>query len=343
MGYSNEFIKKYVYDSQSNQVKTLLPVNEKYLELKARKGVDFGCEVYNGPSTLVARASRLRDFQFADELTMYLLRISDYRNDYTLYLDSIQGTISVGNLELADKIIQIYRHMHFIGKAYIDYIISGVYENGDISLLDRFKINMSDIDTFFITRGLAARGSLEDLKKMISIYDSTLIEAIRHNRENIIDYYDIRTNAQYFNEIAITAGNINLISDINKMPVHKRNAVLSNLIKGGYLEEIEKYRDLLTPANATELIVRCIDMNHLDMFHYIYELFPREVKESVQVIFHSYGYYSLLTMTDITIKFLYENNIITKAQLKTMPQKYIESMEKAHNTDGVNYVLRFKT
>ena len=36
LGYSTDFIKKYVYDTITQTLKTLLPINEKYLELKAR-------------------------------------------------------------------------------------------------------------------------------------------------------------------------------------------------------------------------------------------------------------------------------------------------------------------
>ena len=46
LGYSNEFIKEYVYDNDTNTMKTLLPINEKYLELKARVGTDFGMSLH---------------------------------------------------------------------------------------------------------------------------------------------------------------------------------------------------------------------------------------------------------------------------------------------------------
>src|SRR5581483_9737243 len=74
LGYSNEFIREYVFDNE--QVKTLLPLNEKYLELKARKGTDFGTEFYQDVFVLTMYASRLKDFRLADELIHYFLTIN---------------------------------------------------------------------------------------------------------------------------------------------------------------------------------------------------------------------------------------------------------------------------
>src|ERR1700738_3636201 len=41
LGYDNEFIKQYVYNTSTEEKMTQLPLNEKYSELKSRKGVDF--------------------------------------------------------------------------------------------------------------------------------------------------------------------------------------------------------------------------------------------------------------------------------------------------------------
>lgn len=112
LGYSNEFIHEYVYDN--GVMKTLLPINEKYLELKARKGVDFGCEFYKGYPRLIVRSSRLNDFKLADELTHYLLNISKVSSDTLfqrkVYQIAIRGAIGNNNIVLADKLIDEYYH-----------------------------------------------------------------------------------------------------------------------------------------------------------------------------------------------------------------------------------------
>src|SRR5581483_1011819 len=71
LGYNDDFIKEYVFDKQTNEKKTLLPLNEKYIELKSRNNIDFGSEYYLNSFILGHRASRVRDFDLAKELVLY--------------------------------------------------------------------------------------------------------------------------------------------------------------------------------------------------------------------------------------------------------------------------------
>lgn len=141
LNYSNEFIQEYIYDNGVK--KTLLPINEKYLELKARKGVDFGCEFYQFQyaDVLIVRASRLSDFNLATTLVTYFLSIKrDVQERY--YADAIQGSTAVGNLELADKLIRDYGQKT---QNFIMAIISGIYEtypNGNSDLLKHFNFSI---------------------------------------------------------------------------------------------------------------------------------------------------------------------------------------------------------
>ena len=111
LGYSNIFIQKYVYNN--GILKTLLPINEKYLELKARKSVDFGTEFYHNSRTLIIRSSRLKDFALADELTTYLLQISENQNESLGYFiddygRALSGAIGSDNMEFAMKLFNTW-------------------------------------------------------------------------------------------------------------------------------------------------------------------------------------------------------------------------------------------
>ena len=254
LGYSNDFINEYVYDKQNNITKSLLPLNEKYLELKARKGVDFGTEFYQNGRILIMRASRLKDFQLANNLTMYVLNINkiniNSNDDY--YLDALQGAIAVGNFALVNRIINLIR------TDYPDFsftlkpaIIKGIYENGDLSLLDTFGVKNSEVENKYIIPGLAAAGNLDQLKKYTitrqdELYyawrgQGIMTNAVYLGRKNIIDYYKLN-ETDVFPAQVIMSGYINLLHDITKSSHADQNRILVHLLARGYLEEIEKYR-----------------------------------------------------------------------------------------------------
>ena len=115
LGYSNEFIQENVYDN--GVMKTLLPLNEKYLELKARHSVDFGTERFCDMISLCERAARLKDFKFATELIHYLLNINqliDSIAEWSILPYIIMGAMSVDNFGLVDETIVLNRKRHLI-------------------------------------------------------------------------------------------------------------------------------------------------------------------------------------------------------------------------------------
>lgn len=198
LGYSDEFITEYVYDTRNNTMKTLLPINEKYLELKARKTADFGCEFYKNPDELFVYSSRLKDFSYADELTLYLLQIYKYRfpGFHQLkdgYLISIRGAIGVGNIQLADKLIQQSNGIRInlsdadINTELQERIILGIYENGDLELLDYYNIDVKQITNDIVIEGLATGGHLDKLREYGPLVNAdNLYNAAQLGRKNII-------------------------------------------------------------------------------------------------------------------------------------------------------------
>src|SRR5581483_6037315 len=127
LGYSTEFIREYVYDKTNKTVKTLLPINEKYLELKARKSVDFGTEFYQPQHIQVTRASRLNDFNFANKLTHYFLHISKCMPKFSYDLNygaTIARALGNGNILLATELTNNPPY-NFELKP---YIVRGIYE-----------------------------------------------------------------------------------------------------------------------------------------------------------------------------------------------------------------------
>lgn len=351
LGYSNDFINEYVYDKQNNITKSLLPINEKYLELKARKGVDFGTEFYQSAKILIMRASRLRDFQLANTLTMYLLTINKIDSNNEYYLDALQGTIAVGNFALTNRIINLIRTDYpYLAVDLKEAIIKGIYENGDLSLLDTFGVKNSEVETKYIIPGLAAAGNLDQLKKYTITRDDEryyawrgqgiMTNAVYLGRKNIIDYYKLN-ETDVFPAQVIMSGYINLLHDITKSSHADQNRILVHLVARGYLEEIEKYRDLLIPSHTIKNIIRLVlNHNHLDVLDYIYKLHPTEVKAEIDILFSRYAIWG--TVLDITLAYLYRNGLITAKQLEDIPDVVINQMKRYNNIDTVNYILQFK-
>ena len=114
LGFSRNFVKQYVYDNTAKIKKTRLALNEKYLELKSRKSVDFGSEQYAFMNVLLNRASRIKDFALASSLVNYFLNFakevssSSSELNFTrlaYYIHVIQGASSVNNFDLVDEMI----------------------------------------------------------------------------------------------------------------------------------------------------------------------------------------------------------------------------------------------
>lgn len=226
LGYSNDFIKEYVYDTQNNIKKTLLPINEKYLELKAQRGIDFGTDFYQSNGLLIMRSSKLTDFSLAYDLTSYLLSVTSSTSINSHFM-ALQGSVTSGNLMLTDKIITIiktkYRHEISLLNG---TIVKGIYEkypDGNQALLNRFNIDQSDVSPADIIAGLASGGHLEQLKKhdikqwQQFIPGNILEDAIYAGREKIIDYYDLSMTEERFDAIIIISGHIDLLLDITTL------------------------------------------------------------------------------------------------------------------------------
>ena len=90
LNFSPEFIKKYIYRNGSNM--TLLPLDEKYLELMSRSRVDIGVEKYIIAQVYVHRASRHPDPQYARTL---LLHMFSQLATEELYSMAIEGLMSM--------------------------------------------------------------------------------------------------------------------------------------------------------------------------------------------------------------------------------------------------------
>lgn len=249
LGYSNEFINEYVYDKTTNLSKTLLPINEKYLELKARSSVDFGTEFYNELLVLVTRSSRIKDFQYARELTLYLIGIvniihAESSDILVNYGEAIQGAIGVGNISLADKLIADWVENnpgYDTLNRVTNPIIIGIYElnpNGNTDLLNHFKIPVNNINQNLIIQGLAAGGHLEQLKEFqLNSFDYHLADAIRFNKINIIQHYDLVNKQPYTTQEIIRFGHLELLSYLTT----PKDIIIPFIIHG-YLEEIHKYK-----------------------------------------------------------------------------------------------------
>src|SRR5581483_6172459 len=116
LGFTSEFVKEYIYDSTTQTIKTLLPLNEKYLELKARTSLDFGVEFYQSPIPILYHMAQLKDFSFVDEFFAYYSR---FINDMSLQeVSSIENNLKLmikeaartGNTQLIDKVaLMAYR------------------------------------------------------------------------------------------------------------------------------------------------------------------------------------------------------------------------------------------
>ena len=268
LGYDNDFINEYVYNSATQEKKSLLPANEKYLELKARTSVDFGTEFYQDYNVLIMRSSRLSDFRLADELTHYLLNVikytsvEEYKKNYKV---AIRGAVAVRNIALVDKLLNNYYHDKLtrnINEDFAQAIVSGIYEsypNGNPELFKHFDINVLQITQTAIVQGLSAGGHLDQTKKF-PINTDGLHMAIALKRLNVIQHYDLIKTHPSAIRCIIMHGYLDLIPDIYISPQSIVEQIIQNLMTDGYIHEeytMKKYKgDLVTPSIVKIVIVR---------------------------------------------------------------------------------------
>lgn len=352
LGYDNNFINEYVYNSTNQEQRSLLLPNEKYLELKARTSVDFGTEFYQDYNVLIMRSSRLSDFQLADQLTQYLLNVvkytstEEYKKNYKV---AIRGAVAAKNILLVDKLLNSYyqdKLVRNINEDFAQSIIPGIYEsypNGNPELFKHFDINVLQITQAAIVQGLSAGGHLELMKKFPINTDGLNI-AISLKRLNIIQHYDlIKTYPSAIRSI-IMYGYLDLIPDINASPQHIIEQIVQNLMTDGYIHEgytMKKYSDLITASIVKIVVCQIVIINHLDTFNYIFRRFPDIVKEELLKKFDTAeGFLDTYDITSITWSFLYRNNLITQKQINLIPDIVLYKMSKS-NIEALTYLMQF--
>lgn len=340
--YSIEFIKQYVYDITTKQKKTLLPLNEKYMELKSRNNVDFGSEYYKSNDYLFYKASRIKDYKLAMDLMKYLIKYLN-RLSYMVYSDvlriAITGAISVGNIDLANYLLKL-RHMNvnnaIFGVLSSDApdIVEGYYE---ASVSIREKINLTDfnIDADYIEGnkqyvilGLTAGNHLEELKKFDSHIRSTY---------NVL-------NAM--SQIAFMSGSIDVIKYYDLLQYRRQTPTLASrgvqygtllgadqpaLIANGYLELID-FSQLETEdvENLKTAYMNALHYNHIDTNDALYNMDEELYSKNIFRYNPSVGWIYLLPETYQFIKRMYPHFKLTDYDLSRI-QMY-------HNEDLLAYL-----
>lgn len=337
LGYSNEFISEYVYDVQNNIKKTILPINEKYLELKARKSVDFGTEFYN-KQIAIEVCSRLADFQLADELTHYFLKIGKIIHSEISwsYMAAMQGAFAAGNFKLFEKLDKNmpsgFRMRFEIHRDAI--IVAAVYErypNGNKELLNKFKVDTRPNYTSPIITGLAIGGHLEQLKKY-DVDPRNLGNFLIYRHQNIIDYYDLLYKNIAGISYAVMIGNIDAFAN-RKITSY----IVERLIENGYLEHIQKHKSLISKDTINLSIRSCFFNNHIDVVDYLFKNFPNELKEVITAIDSD----ALFNLTDIGLDYLYKNGLVTKEKLKGLVFSPATAYKMlAYNAEALDYINR---
>ena len=330
LGYSQEFIKEYVYDN--GIMKTLLPLNEKYLELKARHGVDFGTEQFNLIEILLNRAARLNDFALANELIDYLLYINKSTGVEApgrILPDIIANAISVKNIDLTNKIIDQFTKWRVKTKGILerirerirDALIRGIYERPlteRTELLRLYNITINpETDEIHIIGGLASSGNLTELIEYLPLdkyravpwaYDSELHYALTNNRINILEYYKYQHRYGLIHNV-----HLNLLpSSLNRTDEEQ---LIRVLLESGYIELVKNFdvKDLLNqyPYHASQVAI----YNHVDVLSYLYSINLPLIKPTLTDIF------ALLLLTISTFDLLFTHNDINPEIFKELATK----------------------
>jgi len=348
---SNEFISQYVYDSNIKIMRTLLPINEKYLELKARKSVDFGAEFYQYIANLLSRSARLTNFQLAIELVKYFLTMYQYISldapvDQLLlsirYKNMLRNALSVGNIDLSKfayrklfEIPQIHRGDYKQG------IVEGIYANNpkpDQTLFKQFKIKDTQVKPRNVQIGLAMGGYLKELLELNpQNITFSLWTAVERGHKNIIDYFNLLSITSNLATL-IESGYVELLPPMESLTDIQRIKVMSNLIKHGYVELIERNIKYLTNAIIETSIRSCIFNNHLDTLHYLYTNFQVEVilaiKKHVDI-----KTFKLDHLTPYTLEYLVNNKLIDIRELSLNRLENKLNIMNQYNPDAYEYLL----
>ena len=338
LGYDNDFIKEYVYDLSTHTQKTLLPLNEKYLELKARKGVDFGTEFYNTTTPLLYRTSQLRDFALANELLDYLLKfIDDFHLESQVGDDVlkqlIKGAASSDNVVLINQLIALSDRRRnpyklrmpktFIKEFALVSLITGAYEGnskGNQVLLDRYNIIPTTYPSLYMISGLVSGNHLRELiNRNVSKIDSpgAIAFAYIDNAKDVINYYKLPLSPEFIDRV-ITYGQIQFLPPLemlSTMDQQSVESVIESLLEYGYLELIKTYNTLMSYQNVISALVGIMIHNHLDILNYVYSLYSSEIKRGLNGFFVN-NINSVIPRCILeTIKFLYNNGLLTRQHI----------------------------
>ena len=322
-------------------------------------------------------SSRLKDFQYANELTFYLLNILEYidsehyfkyENEYintkrgsrpenivTEYLTAISGAIGTNNIDLADQLIKKFNGKRGLNtskkSSHCDFIIvedlldrpiiNGIYENGNPDLLDHFIINIRDvyIDDE-IARGLITGGHLKNINKYEEIlHIPDFYTAIQLNRKNVIQQYKSIFNEANSYNIAklITYRTICFLPSIRDESEDIKNVILQIFIENGYLEELIKYQDILTHDIIISGISECLRYNHIDTFNFLNNLLSYRLKSSIYFDRESKYIYNY---TRTTLQYLIDNGIIVLNDIKKFKRSIFTKMN-SYNSDTAQYLVKF--
>jgi len=338
LGYSIDFIKQYVYDSTTKEIKTLLPINEKYIELKSRNSIDFGSEYYKNKDILIYRVSRVRDFQLARVLIDYYFNMYEFRGIEYHFI--VEGTISVGNLDLTYDMIN--RLKSFYSEINDDFtkdilgrdIIQGYHEapksiRNKIDL-GQFNITANDIEKRKreVVLGLTAGNHLEELKAY-DTYIRTKYDllagmaqvAAMSGAEDVIKYYRLLEvpNRDLVIRRAIDYGNIIADSQVS-------------FIDNGYLEYIDfEGLDGIQPAELRVAFMTALYFNHIDTTNALY-IHDTEFYGTNVLKYSPYRHLTnIIPETYEFIKRLYP--------YFEFPQDQLESIKRSANKDLIQYLI----
>lgn len=359
LGYSKSFITEYVYNIDNGIKRTPLPLNEKYLELKSRKSVDFGTEYYKATNVLIQRIGRIKDHKRAIDLTKYFLYIIDITfPDFikiinTGYFEALtEGAISVKNLELVDFLMAKTKKQYAKGEehAFLSLlsqpIVSGLYEGSVNGIPDeKFKNYVYEkylVKPHYYTQkdiisGLARGGHLKALIDLKVDRDSNLAElgqAVEGGHKNITDKYQLMQVPGAY-DVAITWGHLHLIPA--NLDAESLKEVILAYIREGYLEQMMDYTGSLNATKLYSSFIATLLFNHLDVTRTFYEIWGPNTKHVINIMFSSELIDTVVRCTLDTFKFLVENDLVTTEQLKLVIEKYGTEMQKT-NPDALDYI-----
>lgn len=283
LGFSTDFINKYIY--ANGQKITLLSLDEKYLELKGRKSIDFGVEKYIIAEVFIHRASREQNPECARE---YLKYIFDQLATVHLYSVAIEGLMSMitrgknmfSYVALLKSIIQKWPSTESIDP----HLVRGSYEGSCdhernkllLTCLMSVPLDLTGNITqiYYMLQGMANGGHVQELTKSSSnsySYFHIVRDAIeKHKRLEILNYAKSVSNIDdmlyrlmipnffYYN-------NYEILKNFTLQDYQKKYMTNSSL-ECGYLELVDQ---LENPID-NQLVLRTImQFNHLDALNYV--------------------------------------------------------------------------